>query len=383
MKEITRREFCSEVAALGMVLPVVAAVDGDGKTVLEGNARKKRSLGQYFTERTCWLQPQIIDFIRNSKCSVAYDPFAGSGSLFPPVTNTVPEITKTVGLDIDSAQGWMVNDSLIKIPSEENAIIITNPPYISNYSASRKRLGDELKKYFTMTKYDDVYLLALDRMLEAQRNVVAIIPETFINSPYDQKNLLFSISILEDNPFHDTDTPVVVACFDSKPKSFSKIRIYKGSEFVCTLQDVEDSRLVPDHSVALRFNDPLGWLGVRCVDTTNPDDMLHFDFKENIDYDWEQGIKVSSRLLTLVSIEVPKPKRQLFIDECNRLLADLRQRSHDIMLSPFKGNMKNGVRRRRLDFQTCRAIIERAYHTIVDKNRVAKMTQGCLFKEAM
>jgi len=53
------------------------------------------------------------------------------------------------------------------------------------------------------------------------------------------------------------------------------------------------------------------------------------------------------------------------------------------MLSPFKGNMKNGVRRRRLDFQTCRAIIERAYHTTVAKNNVTKMTQGYLFKEAM
>lgn len=383
MNEMSRREFCAEVASLGVVPSVIAAVDGDGKTVLEGAARKKRSLGQYFTKGACWLQPQVIDFIRDSKCSTAYDPFAGSGCLFAPVTNAVVSITKTVGLDIDSTQGWRVNDSLMKIPSEENAIIVTNPPYISNYSASRKRLGDGLRKYFELTKYDDVYLIALDRMLEAQKYVVAIIPETFINSHYRQKALLSSISILEENPFHDTDTPVVVVCFDSQPKAFSEIKIFKGSEFICTLQDVEDCRLVPDNSVPLKFNDPTGWLGVRCVDTTNPNDMLRFDFKENINYDWERGIKVSSRLLTLVSIDVPNMKRAAFIAECNRVLKGVRQKSHDIMLSPFKGNMKNGVRRRRLDFQTCRAIIEQAYYSIVAEKSVSRATQGYLFKEAM
>ena len=381
--KISRREFVSEVAALTVVPGALAAVDGDGRMVLEGSARKKKTLGQYFTEGACWLQPQIVDFIRNSNCHIAYDPFAGSGCLFAPVTNAVSTIKKTIGLDIDPTQGWLVNDSLIKIPSKVGAVIVTNPPYISNYSASRKRLGDGLRKYFDMTEYDDVYLLALDRMLEAQENVVAIIPETFINSPFKKKNLLHSITILEENPFLDTDTPVVVVCFDSRPKHYKEIKIFKGAEYSCTLRDVEDCRLIPNNSVHMKFNDRSGWLGVRCVDTTNPNDMLHFDFKENIDYDWEKGIKVSSRLLTLISIDVPKSKRQSFINECNRVLSDVRIKSHDIILSPFKGNMKNGVRRRRLDFQTCRAIIERAYLATVVENDIAKMTEGCLFKEAM
>lgn len=201
-------------------------------------------------------------------------------------------------------------------------------------------------------------------MLEAQKNVVTIIPETFINSSFKKKDLLHSITILEENPFLDTSTPVVVVCFDSCLKHDNEIKIFKGPEYTCTLRDVEDCRLVPDNSVRMKFNDLSGWLGVRCVDTTNPNDTLRFDFKENIDYDWEKGIKVSSRLLTLISIDVPKSKRQPFITECNRVLADVRMKSHDIILSPFKGNMKNGVRRRRLDFQTCRAIIERAYYTL-------------------
>ncbi len=378
--KMSRRRFVSEVAAFG-VLPVAAkTVDSDGRDVLEGEALKKRSLGQYFTEGTCWLQPQVVKFIRNSRCHVAYDPFAGSGCLLSAVTNAVETVREVAGLDIDPFCGWEVNDSLVKIPSRTGAVIVTNPPYFSNYSASRKGLGAELKKYFAMTQYDDVYLLALDRMLEAQENVVAIIPETFINSPFKKKDLLRSITILEENPFVDTDTPVVVACFDSRPKHCREVEIYKGAEYVCTLQDVEACRLHPDNSIGMKFNDPSGWLGVRCVDTTNPNDMIRFDFRENIDYDWEKGIKASSRLLTLVSIDVPHGKRQNFVGECNAILGNLRNQSHDVVFSPFKGNMKNGRRRRRLDFQTCRAIVERAYKKTVRSNG-REMIQQTLFKE--
>ena len=208
---------------------LTAEIDGDGKGVLQGAARRKRALGQFFTEGSCWLQPQVVEFIKHSKCDVAYDPFAGSGCLFGPVTNAIPAIHRCEGLDIDSALGWRTNDSLVKIPSVARAIIVTNPPYISNYSASRKRIGDDLKRYFESTPYDDVYLLALDKMLEAQKNVVAIVPETFINSSYRQKALLHSITILEENPFPDTDTPVVVVCFDSVEKGYGKVKIYEAS----------------------------------------------------------------------------------------------------------------------------------------------------------
>ena len=372
----SRREFLLGTASATIALAVVESASAD--IITDPELRHKKTLGQFFTEGSCWLRPQVVAFIRATKCKKAYDPFAGTGCLFDPVQQAVPEIEKCIGLDIDRNLGWPINDSLVKIPHEENAVIVTNPPYISNYSAARKKIGTDLKKYFDSTDYDDVYLLALDKMLEAQKNVVAIIPETFINSPYRQKHLLKSITILEDNPFLDTDTPVVVVCFDSIEKPYSEIQLYKDSEFVCTLDDVERCRMVPDNSVKLKFNDPDGWLGVRCVDTTDPNNMLHFDFKENIDYNWEKGIKVSSRLLTLIAMDVPEKKRQAFIDECNSILDEVRTRSHDIILSPFKGNMKNGVRRRRLDFMTCRAIIERGYHKVVDAKK-AKLKQAELF----
>lgn len=107
-------------------------------------------------------------------------------------------------------------------------------------------------------------------------------------------------------------------------------------------------------------------LEFRCVDTTNAKERLRFDFKENIDYDWEKGIKGSSRLLTLIEIDVPFEKREKFILTCNDVLNNLREKSQDVILSPFKGNMKGGTRRRRLDFFTCRAIMEKAYYQVMD-----------------
>lgn len=79
----------------------------------------------------------------------------------------IDTITSVKGLDIDAQFGWQVNDSLVNIPHVNNAVIITNPPYLANYAASRKKIIKHLKKYFSTTKYNDLYLLALDKMLAA------------------------------------------------------------------------------------------------------------------------------------------------------------------------------------------------------------------------
>ena len=147
---------------------------------------KKRVLGQFFTKDELWLKPQVLEFIKESNSAVAYNPFAGARDLLKAAQERCG-FSEVVGLDIDDKLTWEHNDSLLNIPHLDNAIIITNPPYISNYSAARKGLTSELAKYFASSKYNDVYLIALDKMVQAQKNVVAIIPETFINSNYDQK----------------------------------------------------------------------------------------------------------------------------------------------------------------------------------------------------
>lgn len=324
---------------------------------------KKVIYGQFFTTEKTWLKKHILDFIYSSKCDVVYDPFAGAGDLLRVAEDI--GFKRTVGLDIDESLKWQYNDSLINIPHKKNAIIITNPPYLSNYSAARKNLINSLKKYFDNSRYDDLYLIALEKMLKAQDYVVAIIPETFINSNFLLKNRLNSITVIEERVFSDTETPVVVACFDGVEKPLSEVGVYKNDTFVNSLGVIEEKRLLPKKKLKIAFNDKSGWLGVRCVDSTDPNEKLRFDYKEKMNYDWDNGIKVSSRLLTLVQVDIPQDKRHAFITECNKILNRARLETEDIIFSPFKGNMKNGVRRRRLDYFTCRAIIEKAYDNVI------------------
>lgn len=317
---------------------------------------KKIKLGQFFTKGSQWLKPQIIDFIKKSNCDIAYDPFAGAGDLLN-ISNEYG-IAKTVGLDIDKKLNWGINDSLKSIPKIDNAIIITNPPYLAKQSATRKKIS--LAEYFSNSPYDDIYLVALSKMVQAQKYVVAIIPESFLNSSFKEKNLLNSVTILEENPFNDTDVPVCIACFDGEYKGFSKIKIYKNAEFINFMDKITSYRLEPENSLKITFNDTDGWLGIRAIDSTDDINFIKFDYKENIKYDWQNKIKNTSRHFTLVSADIDCKKRNIFVNKCNEILSDIRKNSSDLLLTPFMGNTKSGKRRRRLDFRLARAIIEKA-----------------------
>ena len=324
--------------------------------------KRKVALGQYFTKDKIWLKPQIYNFIIESNCDIAYDPYAGGGDLLK-VAKEKLGFANVKGLDIDESLNWQINDSLLAIPHVDNAIIITNPPYIAKQSASRKKI--DLSKYFNLTDYDDVYLIALDRMLDAQEKVVAIIPESFINSSYRKKDLLHSITILEENPFEDTENPVCVACFDHISKNLSEVKVYKNEKYVDSLKAINDIRIEPNYSIKITFNTLKGWLGLRAIDSTDDKTYINFNFKENFKYDWEKNIKVSSRHFSLIDLDIPKKVRSEFINECNNLIKELRKKSSDILLTPFKGNTKKGVRRRRLDFRLARAIMEAAYYKTI------------------
>ncbi|MGN1163002.1 MAG: Eco57I restriction-modification methylase domain-containing protein [Christensenellales bacterium] len=317
---------------------------------------EKKIKGQYYTVEHTWLKPQVQSFIENARREIIYDPFAGNGDIFKPFQNY-----KKKGLDIDSSLGWEINDSLVQIPKVSNSIIITNPPYFSNYSASRKKVFNEVEKYFSNSIYDDLYLIALEKMLKANDKVVAIVPETFINSNFQYKNLLHSITILEESLFLDTDAPVCVLCFDGEQKDFNEVEVYKNETYLNTLEYFLNIKIKPMKKISIKFNCQNGWLALRAVDTTSPEDMIRFDDKNKINYNWGDNIKTSSRLLTLIDIDISDNLQQALINEANKILFAYRKETDDVLLSPFKGNMKNGRRRRRLDYTTARAILELAY----------------------
>lgn len=326
---------------------------------------KKRSLGQYFTKNSFWLKDHIFNFIKSTKTSVAFDPFAGCGYLL----KVAQEIgfNEIKGFDIDKTLNWDYNDSLLHIPRIKNSIIITNPPYLTNYSAKRKGIYENVKKYFDSCNYDDIYQLAIEKCLANDFGVM-IIPETFINSKFP-KNRLVSITIIEDILFNDTENPICVACFDNKQKNYSEIKIYKNEVLLGDLAYYENYRKYPTNNFYIKFNSLKGQIALRAVDTTNPQKLIAFMRPENIDYDLST-IKVSSRLITLIEIKTDSNLVDKIIEHSNKILFEFRKNTHDILLSPFKGNKKNGERRRRLDYLTARAILENAHDAVISNNRL-------------
>jgi len=318
--------------------------------------KNKRSLGQFFTKRSLWLKDHILDFIISSKAKTAFDPFAGGGDLLA----TMQEIgfLEIIGFDIDDSLSWQKNDSLINIPKIKNSIIITNPPYLTNYSAKRMGIYGDVKKYFDICKYDDLYQLAVEKCLTSDFGVM-LIPETFINSSFP-KHRLTSITIIEDVVFEDTENPICVICFDNKIKDYAEIKVYKNGNLLGNLKKYEQMRKLPNKKLTIKFNSIKGQIALRAVDGTNPQKSISFMKPEEIDYDLST-IKESSRLITLIEMKVGNERIEKIINRSNLILSDFRTQTHDILLSPFKGNKKNGERRRRLDYSTARAILEDAY----------------------
>lgn len=319
-------------------------------------SQKKRRLGQFFTLRDSWLTPAVRRFIRDARCSTAYDPFAGTGEILRAVSKLgVPQVR---GLDLDEGLGWTVNDSLVKIPHLDDALVVTNPPYLSSYSAKRRHLSGHTAEYFRRSKYDDLYLIALERLLEAQSRVVAIVPETFIHTSFPKERLVL-VNILEDSPFSDTENPVCVACFDGEVKSLDTVQVFKNTHSVASLGQLEALRMIPSWKPRIEFNSLAGEIGLRAVDMTTPTKRIRFMRRDELHYD-PSGIKQSSRLVTFVRVGLKDRELDRFLALSNDLLERFRAATEDVLLSPFKGNMTNGVRRRRLDYETARAIMERA-----------------------
>ncbi len=321
---------------------------------------KKIILWQFFTKDSIWLRKHILDFILSNDRKVIFDPFAGDWHIL--------ELWKTIWfsnvlwMDIDESKQWQINDSLVYIPNIQNSIIITNPPYLTNYSAKRKGVYKNVSKYFENTLYDDLYKIALEKCIQNNDLVIAIVPETFINSSFS-KSKLYSITILEDNPFDDTENPVCVLCFDGKDKNYDNISVYKNDLIIWGLWDYEKMRLNPINSINIRFNKLSGQIALRAVDMPNPSKRIQFMRKDQLEYDLK-WIKDSSRLITIISIDDKTIDIDKYVNNCNLYLNEFRLQCNDILLSPFKWNDKNWNRRRRLDYKTARAIMEKGYNSM-------------------
>jgi len=260
-----------------------------------------------------------------------------------------------IGHNIDRSLKWKINDSLKYIPPT-NYILISNPPYLAKNSAKFK--NSPSYKYFKDNDFTDLYQIALKRCLDSHDYVVAIVPESFLLSDLFTLRL-HSITVLGENPFNETDCPVSVACFNKH--KIENTLIYKDDLYIDILTNLKSKKLIPQNNIKMKFNSPSRQIGLRSIDGLNNTEKIHFALPSQLNYHLN-NIKHSSRSITAIEIETNKDIEEI-IKRANLILENFRKDTYDL-LSPFKGNNKQGERRRRLDYRTARAILEKAISEI-------------------
>lgn len=333
---------------------------------------------QFFTKEDYWIEKndQIKEFIvSNSKGSTTFlDPFFGDGDLLDALVrnNLVNNYSNFMGYDIDNLivnnfDNVFYNDSLNKIiiPEDREVFLITNPPYLARVSAKRKKYPSDLMKHYSNLE-NDLYKVAMSKMIETGRPGLAIVPESFINSNYFLKvsSFINSITIIIPNPFKDTSVPICVVCFNGKNLNHNA-DFYMNNDYVYDFNKFKEfkNKLKPARSNGIIFNDIDGQISLKAVDSTSIKD-ISFCKAEKFNYKKEK-IKISSRMMTYIKLSDENLNNNIgkIVDNANKILEDLRKESADIIFTPFKGNgiYKNeNTRRRRLDYGSARAILEQS-----------------------
>ena len=329
----------------------------------------KVSLGSFYTTKSGWLTDEVRQFLEKA-LSESYgnllDPFAGDGHLLEviesdPILGRL--VSQATGFDIQG-DSWPINDSLVAIPNPQRATIVTNPPYLANHSAKRKGVDQLVAKYFAASTQKNLYRIALENCLASADYVVAIIPETFLLSTFPKHRLELAV-VIQDSLFGDTDAPALVACFGKEARDDA--HIFTGNQSIGKLREI----LALRESTALKhrivFNDPDGRIGLRAVDGSDGKSPIAFVAAKDFEYP-SDSVAVSSRLMTYLDLPDLKASDIPFvIESANAELNRIRKASGDLVLAPFKGNDRNGRRRRRLDYALARRILNQATHKVARK----------------
>ena len=314
--------------------------------------------GQFFTTTNpftlvpflMWLEaiPEVI-----KKETVILEPFAGANNI-PAMFSGLDLLTDNWAcFDIDPPKTNNYSKSIvtqrdtIKDFPTGYKLSITNPPYLGKTSAATKKLP------FPDTKYDDLYKVCLECLLNNVDYVAAIIPETFIISG-EFVDRLDTVISLTCKMFDDTKCPVCLALFN--PTVTSTFKIYRMNTFLGTQEELKSYIPKPFLNHSWKINDPQGTIGIKCVDG-NDGPSVRFCRGDEIA---SSKIKISSRSETRVSGLYDDINIDLFISTCNKILNEYRANTEDVFMAPFKNLRKDMKYRRRLDFATAKLIMSKA-----------------------
>lgn len=332
-------------------------------------SKDKTKKGQFYTIRNPFNHPLVrkwFSLIPNPESKLFVEPFGGANNIIALFEETFPEIkySQWRSYDLDpeaisenrTPEVELIKQDTIKNPVDAD-VVITNPPYLAKNSA--KRMG--LDSGIDFENYQDLYEVALDRMLAHTDYLAAIIPESFLTRKLFRERLYGFISITE-NLFDDTDFPVGVGLWTKEEQD--DYEIWLADSFVGKKKDIIKQTSLfskeADSDIEVRFNDPQGILGVYAVDGT-VEPTIRFIPGKNIP---SEDIKVSSRAITRITVSkkgnplITEENLEQAIKKLNKELALYRQETFDVFMTAFKGLRKDGRYRRRLDFKTIKNLIQ-------------------------
>ena len=309
---------------------------------------KKVELGQFFTKNNPFDNNIFKEWFQeannNSKNKIILEPFAGNEDIIELLK--LNHDFEYVGYDIQPIKkNTLERDTLKRYPKGYD-IAITNPPYLAKNSSTRKKLS------WIYDNFDDLYKVSLNKMLENNNYVAAIVPATLITSGLF-KDRLTDYILLNMKMFHDTDMPVCLSLF--KPNKSLDFKIWelneKENKFIGTFYAIKNKLndiLEKKQDIKIKFNDVNGKYGILATDKSYK--SIKFVKGDSIP---ENKVKKTSRNMVRFKMD-----SKISINKLNAKLNNFLKNDGEIFLSPFKNLRKDNKYRRRLDFNTIRRIIE-------------------------
>ncbi|KKS01020.1 MAG: hypothetical protein UU54_C0013G0013 [Candidatus Yanofskybacteria bacterium GW2011_GWA2_41_22] len=308
------------------------------------NLNIKRQNGRYYTQGNPF---QLDPFklwaekikLRNHK---VLEPYAGANNIIRTL-QAVGYAKNFTSFDIEpDSPDVEYRDTISNFPNNFKTCI-TNPPWLAKNSAHRRGL------WYPNTKFDDLYKHALHLCLENCENVGALIPATFLQSRLFLERLDSIIFLHDKGMFSDTENPVCLALFTKKSED---VHIFFDSTFIGSLSDLSKNLPTGNKKAEeLVFNDPQGELGFIAFDDTQGPSIRFCRGAELSNY----NICHSSRMITRIGGNFSNLSSLVY--NLNNELSEFRNSTKDVFLTPFKGLRKDGMYRRRMDYQLARNFI--------------------------
>ncbi len=303
----------------------------------------KREQGRFYTEANPFRSRQFRDWARQAGLpgATVLEPFAGSNNLVRMLEECGLCSSHSSYDLVPAAPGVRQADTIGSFPRGHD-VCVTNPPWLARNSATRNGLA------FPETAHDDLYKHCLGLCLDHCRHVAAIVPATFLQARLFLDRLR-SYTLLHARMFADTENPVCLALFGDPT---DRTEIYHDGEFVGDLDTLLG--LIPSarRDRRVRFNDPDGRLGFVAFDSVREASIRFCDAREL----GEHPVKHSDRFFARISGDFGDRLPGL-VDDLNGRVAEFRERTHDVFLTPFKGIRKDGRYRRRMSFALARRFI--------------------------